>query len=75
MGTKGIKIDELLVIIFVLIVIIILACVVGVRISRFHYELRYLNIELGRCSNEDRSKWLRRRRNLWLNLFFPFYEK
>ena len=75
MDANGFEIEKVLVIIFVLIVLIILACVVGARISRFQQELRYLNIELGRCPAGERSKWLRYRRDLWLNLFFPFYKR
>ena len=37
----------------------------------FSRELRFLNTEIGRSAGEDRRRWLRRRRRLWLSLL-PF---
>lgn len=40
------------------------------RIDRFCEELRYVNMELCRCADGERSRWRRYRRKLWLGLFF-----
>lgn len=56
-----------------LIIVILLGCSVGIRISRFCEELRYINMELNRCSIGERVKWRRRRRRLWMHLLIPFY--
>lgn len=43
-----------------------------VRLGDFVRELRYLKIEIGRCRRSEKAYWIRRRRRLWLSLFFPF---
>jgi len=49
----------------------IVIVLLGIRISEFIRELRYLNTEIARTSGEQRLHWLRRRRRLWLSLI-PF---
>ena len=43
-----------------------------VRLGGFVRELRYLKIEIGRSRRSEERYWVRRRRRLWLSLFFPF---
>ncbi len=59
---------------FVLIVVMLVLCLIlGLfRLSDFLQELRYLNIELQRARRSERRHWEKRRRRLWLSLFFPF---
>lgn len=45
-----------------------------IRLNSFQEELRYINMELGRCSVQMRPKWRRRRRRLWCSLLIPFYK-
>ena len=45
-----------------------------IRLDGFLENLRYINMELGRCSAHMRPKWLRRRRRLWCSLLIPFYK-
>lgn len=40
-------------------------------IKEFFLELRYINCELHRATDSERSYWLRRRKRLWLSLI-PF---
>lgn len=49
----------------------IILVLIGIRISEFIRELRYLNTEIARTSGEQRRHWLRCRRRLWLSLL-PF---
>lgn len=65
--------DELTVFLAVLLGIffaLLLGCALWVRISWFCEELRYINMELQRCSARQRPMWRRQRRRLWLWLFF-----
>lgn len=75
MNQNELKIELVLIIAIALVALVILACVVCVRICNFCEQLRYLNMELERCSYKDREKWRQRRQDLWLNLFFPFHKK
>ena len=43
----------------------------GPTILSFRRELKYLNDEIGRNSGQERERWIRRRRRLWLSLL-PF---
>lgn len=45
------------------------------RLGSFLDELRYINMELGRCSAQMRSRWRRRRRRLWCSFLIPFYRR
>ena len=49
----------------------IILVMIGIYLSGFIQELRYLNTEIARTSGEQRRLWLRRRRRLWLSLI-PF---
>lgn len=40
----------------------------------FKDELDYLNMEVNRTEGEERRRWIRRRRRLWLSLI-PFVKK
>ncbi len=63
-----------LLVILLLIIVVLLGCSLGMRISHFCEELRYVNMELDRCSIGERAKWRRRRRRrLWMRLLIPFY--
>lgn len=61
------------VVIAVLAVILWLVTIVS-RLNDFLGELRYINMELGRCSARMRPKWLQRRCRLWFSLLIPFYK-
>ena len=52
---------------------IVLLLLIGLvlRYGSFTRELRRLNNEIGRTYGEERKRWLRRRRRLWLSLL-PF---
>lgn len=67
--------DILPTIVLIAIAVFVLAYVVSVagRLGDFFDELRYINMELGRCSANMRHKWHRRRRRLWYRLLIPFY--
>jgi len=45
------------------------------RLGSFLENLRYINMELGRCSVRMREKWRRRKRRLWCSLLIPFYRR
>lgn len=67
------EIDSLtigLAVLLVLLFLLLLGCTLWIRISRFCEALRYVNMELQRCPSGDRKKWRRRRRRLWLRLFW-----
>lgn len=53
-----------------LLFLLLLGGALWMRISRFCDELRYINMELQRCSIRERALWRRRRRRVWLRLFF-----
>lgn len=63
-----------LAVILAAVLLILVGCSVGIRLARFCEELRYINMELRRCSVRERAKWRRRRRRLWLQLLIPFYD-
>ena len=46
---------------------------IAISIRGFAEDLRYIKMELQRCSDRMRPKWRRRRRRLWLRLLIPFY--
>lgn len=50
--------------------VFLIGCAFWARIDRFREELRYVNMELHRCPAGERSAWRRRRRRLWLRLFW-----
>ena len=65
-------IDELTIFMLVLLVaffLLLMGSAIWMRIERFREKFRYLNMELRRCSEKERPKWLQRRRKLWLWLF------
>lgn len=63
-----------LAVILAAVLLILVGCSVGIRLAHFCEELRYINMELRRCSVGERAKWRRRRRRLWLQLLIPFYD-
>lgn len=61
----------LLLCLFVILTLPIILVMLGIYISGFIRELRYLNTEIARTTGEQRRHWLRCRRRLWLSLI-PF---
>lgn len=61
----------LLLCLFIILALPIIVVLLGIRISGFIQELRYLNTEIARTTGEQRRHWLRLRRRLWLSLI-PF---
>jgi len=63
--------DTLLLLVFAILASPIILVLIGIRINGFIQELRYLNTEIARTTGEQRRRWLRCRRRLWLSLI-PF---
>ena len=47
-----------------------LLIVLAALINSFFRELKYINSEIERTTGSERKYWLRKRRRLWLSLFF-----
>lgn len=58
----------------VLLFALLLLIKILIRLNSFQEELRYINMELGRCSAHMRPKWRKRRCRLWCSLLIPFYK-
>ncbi len=56
---------------FAILALPIILVLIAIRISEFIQELRYLNTEIARTTGDQRRRWLRLRRRLWLSLI-PF---
>ena len=68
------EIEDLLIAVFLLILIALISVRLIVQIASFKYELRYLNMEIGRTSGAERKHWQKEKRRLWLS-FIPFYKR
>lgn len=44
--------------------------VAGIR--NFKHTLQYIKTEIGRTDGKEQEYWKKKKRNLWLSLFFPF---
>lgn len=70
MGSEANGITAVLAIVLGLIFLFLLVGSILMRVQRFREKLRYIDMELERCSAHNRRLWQSRRRRLWLWLFF-----
>ena len=70
MGPETSELTIVLAVLLGLLFLLLLGGSLWMRISQFCDKLRYINIELQRCSVRERALWRRRRRRLWRWLFF-----
>lgn len=42
------------------------------EIRNFKHTLQYIKTEIGRTAGKEREYWQKKKKKLWLSLFFPF---
>ena len=59
------------ILLLIIVLIIFISIPIIIFLLNFSKELRYLNLEIGRSTGEERKFYIKQRRRLWLSLI-PF---